>query len=217
MDNTNREVNREEPVTRAQYSPTSKASNSKFKDTLSTLGVIILAPLVAFFLTAFVFQSYQVDGPSMETTLQDSDRLIVSKTEKTISRITGNEYTAERYDVIIFNHSGEFGDGQVSKKQLIKRVIGLPGDRVEVKEGVVKVFNDQNPDGYLVDRVGPEKKAITNTPGNIDETINEGEIYVMGDNRENSLDSRSFGSIRNQDIVGKLSLRIYPFDKTQKY
>ena len=190
----------------------------KFREFLSTLGIIIIAPLVALFLTAFVFQSYQVDGPSMETTLQDRDRLIVTKISRTWSRITGESYIPKRYDVIVFNHTGEYGDEQfVTEKQLIKRVVGIPGDRVVVKDGIVTIFNAQRPEGFLVDREGPEKNTINYTPGNIEETVKEGEVYVMGDNRENSLDSRSFGTVRAQDIVGRLSIRIYPFDKANKF
>lgn len=204
----------------SQYPPEqpSKAEGSKWKDTFSTLGIIILAPLVALILTAFVFQSYQVDGPSMEATLQHKDRLIVTKTGRTWARVTGQSYIPKRYEIIIFNHSGDYGGNQfISEKQLVKRIIGLPGDRVVVKDGVVTIYNTQHPDGYLVDREGPEKNVIGNTPGNIDETIKSDQLYVMGDNRVNSLDSRAFGAIRAEDVVGKLSLRIFPFDKTEKF
>ena len=198
-------------------SPTEKLPG-KWKDTLSTLGIIILAPLVALFLTAFVFQSYQVDGPSMESTLQDKDRLIVTKTSRTWARITGDDYVPGRYEIVVFNHTGEYADNEfVTEKQLIKRVIGIPGDKVVVKDGVVTVYNKERPEGFLIDREGPEKNTIGYTSGNIEETVEDGEIYVMGDNRSNSLDSRTFGSIRSKDLVGKLSVRIYPFDKINKY
>ena len=194
-----------------------KKQPGKWSDTLSTIGVILLAPIVAVILTQFVFQSYQVEGESMEQTLQDRDRLIVTKTAKTWSRVTRHDYIPERYDIVIFNHSGEFGDGKLEEKQLVKRVIGLPGDHVSVKDNVVKVYNKEHPDGFLIDREGPEKDTITTTPGTIEETVKPGEIYVMGDNRNNSLDSRAFGAIRDQDIVGRLAVRIYPFNKIDKY
>lgn len=191
-------------------------------DIISTLMIIVLAPIVALLLTQFIFQSYQVDGPSMETTLQDRDRLIVTKVGRTWARLTRSSYQPERYDIIIFNHSSDYGDGNVQQKQLVKRVIGLPGDRVLVKNGQVMIYNKEHPDGYLVDKVGPELPAITvtNAPtegGVIDETVKDGEVYVMGDNRENSMDSRFFGAIRQQDIVGHLAMRIYPFDKIQRF
>jgi signal peptidase I len=209
----------EQPQTNNPYpEPLNSArQSSAWRDTASTIAIILLAPVVAIFLTQFVFQSYMVDGPSMEATLSDGDRLIVTKTGKTWSRITRSDYIPDRYDIVIFNHSGEFGASQGNEKQLVKRVIGLPGDRVVVKDGVITVFNKERPEGFLVDREGPEKNTIGNTSGNIDETIGEGEVYVAGDNRENSLDSRSFGTVRSADLVGTLSLRIYPFDKVQKF
>jgi signal peptidase I len=188
----------------------------------STGVVILLSPIVAFLLTQFVFQSYQVDGPSMEKTLQNGDRLIVTKVGRTWARITQSDYAPNRYDIIIFNHSSDYGDGTIQEKQLVKRVIGLPGDRVLVKDGQVVIYNNEHPDGFLVDNEGPESKTITvtNAPtegGVIDETVKDGEVYVMGDNRENSMDSRSFGTVREQDIVGHLAMRIYPFEKFTRF
>ncbi|MGI9027364.1 MAG: signal peptidase I [Candidatus Saccharimonadales bacterium] len=200
--------------------PDRKAKNdgsNRWKDTLSTLLIIILAPIVALFLVNFVFQSYQVDGPSMETTLQNGDRLIVTKTGKTWSKITGKDYVPKRYEIIIFNLKGDINSGAANEKQLVKRVIGLPGDRVVVKDGVVTVFNSEFPDGHLIDQDGPEKFAITTTTGEIDEVVPIGSVYVMGDNRNNSLDSRAFGPVPSHDIVGMLKFRIYPFDKVDKY
>ncbi len=206
------QTNNPYPEPSGQHKP-----NNAWKETASTVAIILLAPLVAIFLTQFVFQSYMVDGPSMQETLHDGDRLIVTKTGKTWSRITRSDFIPERYDIVIFNHSGEFGASEGNVKQLVKRVIGLPGDRVVVKDGVITIFNKEHPDGFLVDREGPEKNTIGNTSGNIDETVGDGEIYVCGDNRENSLDSRSFGTVRSQDLVGTLALRIYPFDKVEKF
>ncbi len=196
----------------------SKKNGNKLHDWGSTIAIIILAPLIALLLTNFVFQSYQVDGPSMETTLQDKDRLIVSKTAKTWSRVTNKDYLPKRYSIIIFNLI-EGQDGE--KRQLVKRVIGLPGDRVVVKDGVVRVYNNEHPQGYLIDQEGPEKDVISSTSGpgerEIDETVKDGYVYVMGDNRGNSLDSRSFGAVPSKDIVGRLDYRIFPFDKFEKF
>jgi signal peptidase I len=185
------------------------------KELTSTLAIIIAAPLIAFVLTVFVFQSYEVDGPSMETTLQNKDRLIVNKMGRTWANIIGDNYLPSRYEIIVFNYSGSASSG--GSKQLIKRVIGLPGDRVVVKDGVVTIYNDKNPDGFKPDIEGPENGAITTTDGNIDEKVEKGEVFVMGDNRENSLDSRVFGPIDTSQIVGDLALRIYPLDKIERF
>ena len=197
--------------------PAEHGPHGSWHDALSTIGIVIMAPIVALFLTAFVFQSYQVDGPSMEPTLSDKDRLIVTKVGKTWSRLSGTDYLPDRYDIIIFNQTGTFDGGAETEKQLVKRVIGLPGDRMVVKDGVIRVFNAQHPDGFLVDSEGPEKDSISNTDGNVDLVVPSGEIYVVGDNRDNSMDSRQFGPIKTKDVVGKLSLRIYPFDDFDKF
>lgn len=195
---------------------TGSSQSSNWKDTFSTIGIIIMAPIVALFLTAFVFQSYQVDGPSMERTLQDGDRLIVTKAAKTWSRLGGGDYIPKRFDIIIFNQNGEYGE-QSDQKQLVKRVIGLPGDRVVIKDGSVTIYNKDNPNGLPIPKQSEGMNVVGTTSGNFQESVDEGEVYVMGDNRENSLDSRAFGSVRAEDIVGKLSLRIYPFSKFDKF
>lgn len=185
---------------------------------LTTVAILVLAPIIAFALTALVFQSYQVDGSSMETTLQDQDRLIVLKLPRTIAKITHNPYMPHRGDVIIFNKNDLYQyDGATQKKQLVKRVIGLPGDRVVIKDNKVTVYNAANPAGFNPDSTLPYGKAIINTSGVADVTVSSNQLYVMGDNRGNSLDSRIFGPISDADIVGKLVLRIFPFNKAKTF
>lgn len=188
-----------------------------FRENMFTLLILLAAPLLALFIINFVFRTYQVDGPSMETTLQDQDRLIILKTPRTWATVTGKDYIPDRYEIIVFTHKGGFDSSAAGERQLIKRVIGLPGDRVVVKDSVVTIYNKEHPDGFLVDRFGPESGVITTTGGNIDETVRDGEVFVMGDNRENSLDSRGLGTVSADDIVGKLTARVFPFDKFQKF
>ena len=185
------------------------------KGIVSTVALLILAPAIAIFLTAFVFQSYEVDGPSMQTTLQNRDRLIVLKVPRTIARITHHAYIPNRGDVIIFSHP-DVGDTG-GAKQLIKRVIALPGERVVVKDGVVTVYNQAHPDGFSPDKTLPYGNVITDTIGDVDLTVPEGEVFVCGDNRSNSLDSRYFGTVPANNIVGKLGLRVYPFNKAERF
>lgn len=187
------------------------------KSVLSTLAILIIAPLIALFLTAFVFQSYEVDGPSMESTLQNHDRLIVFKLPRTIASLTGNAYLPHRGDVVIFNKAGLYDSSGNQEKQLIKRVIGLPGDRVVVKDGVFTVYNSEHPGGFDPDKTFPYGSVIGITPGNIDMIVPEGQIFVSGDNRTNSYDSRSFGTVPASDIVGKLEVRVFPFNKVKTF
>lgn len=205
------------PIAPAPEAPKSSRMET-LKSVLSTVGIFLLAPLIAIILTAFVFQSYEVDGQSMEITLQNQDRLIVYKLPKTWARIWRQDYVPAREEVIVFtrHNSSEFGDGS-SDKQLIKRVIGIPGDHVVIKDGKVTVFNEDNPAGYNPDKDKPRTEGFSRTEGNIDVTVDEGEVFVLGDNRGNSLDSRYFGPIKTSDISGDLVLRIYPFNKFNAY
>ncbi|HLC91763.1 MAG TPA: signal peptidase I [Candidatus Saccharimonadales bacterium] len=185
------------------------------KSVLKTISFMIIAPLIAFTMTAYVFQSYEVDGPSMETTLQNQDRLIVLKLPRTLARVTGHDFIPHRGDVIIFNKKGSLETGDGGTKQLIKRVIGLPGERVVVKDGTLKVYNKDNPDGFQPDTTLPYGRVISTTPGDIELTVQDGQVFVCGDNRANSLDSRYFGAVEADEIVGKLAIRIFPFNKAK--
>ncbi|HEY5806312.1 MAG TPA: signal peptidase I [Candidatus Saccharimonadales bacterium] len=118
------------------------------KSTLSTFAVLLVAPLIAIFLTIFVFQSYQVDGESMETTLRHNDRLVVWKLPKTWSHITGHAYIPKRGDIVVFTEPSLGQFGQSPGKQLIKRVVGLPGDRVVIGNGVLTVYNQKILKGF---------------------------------------------------------------------
>jgi signal peptidase I len=185
---------------------------------LSTIFILVGAVVVALLLTTFVFQSYEVDGPSMETTLQNRDRLIVLKVPRTISRITNQDYIPKRGDIIVFvKHDLEqFGDIR-EDKQLIKRVIGLPGDRVVVRDGSVTVYNNENPAGFNPDLNTLYSKGIETTPTDTDTIVGKDEVFVLGDNRLNSLDSRSFGPVKTEDIVGKLALRVFPLNQAKTF
>lgn len=194
-----------------------QAPKEGFKSVVSTIAILLLAPLIAVLLTAFVFQSYQVDGPSMETTLQNNDRLVVWKLPRTWARITGHDYLPKRGDIIIFNEPNLAEFGQGTNKQLIKRVIALPGERVTVKDKVVTVYNKQHPNGFRPDATLPYGKVIPDTDGDIDMTVPAGNIFVCGDNRPDSLDSRAFGPVPLDNVVGKLVMRILPFTSAERF
>ncbi len=191
----------------------SGSSKRGWKNIASTVGILLLAPLLAVFITIFVFQSYEVYGQSMETTLQNGDRLIVQKLSKNWSRIRGKEYIPQRYEIVVFDRPtflSSNGNGDV--KHLIKRVIGLPGERVVVSDGNVKVYNQASPDGFNPDKNQEYSKDIITSPGNVDITVGQNEIFVMGDNRTNSLDSRSFGAVSTDYITGIATVRFVPVD-----
>lgn len=188
------------------------------KSLLATVGILLIAPILALAITAYVFQSYEVDGPSMEPTLKSNDRLIVWKVGRTWSRITGREYIPPRGTVVVFVKKGLYDFNTNREKQLIKRIIGIPGDRVIVKDGVMRVYNDEHPDGFDPDEHMMQGQGVLGEiTGNADITVGPGEVFVVGDHRDNSLDSRSFGAVPAEDIIGTLSARILPLREAEKF
>jgi len=194
--------------------PAGQAPESRLRNAMSTIGLFASALLIAVLLNTFVIQSYQVDGRSMETTLHNGDRLIVNKVPRTIARIDGHQYVPNRGDIIIFNEEGL--PGFIGEKQLIKRVIGLPGDHVVVAGGKITIYNSQHPEGFNPDTTGDYRiSQLTGIP--YDGVLKGDELFVCGDNRGNSEDSRSFGPIKTGQVVAKLVLRILPLNNTQSF
>ncbi len=152
----------------------------------------------------------------METTLQNQDRLIVWKVPRTIARLNDHAYIPLRGDIVIFVKRGIAEGVGIRDKQLIKRVIARPGERVVVSNGAITVYNKEHPDGFNPDTSGTYKIQQT-TMGDVDIVVPEGEVFVCGDNRGNSLDSRTFGPVPADDIVGKLTFRIFPFNKAKSF
>jgi signal peptidase I len=209
-----------QPSFQPQQKPEPPKARGRFwREFLSTAGILLSAFAIAILLIAFVFQSYAVDGPSMQNTLHNNDRLIVWKVARTWSRITHHQYVPKRGDIVIFQESGLAEFGQANDRQLIKRVVGLPGDRVVVKNGVITIYNSQHPAGFQPDKTLPysHETTIPETSGNIDITLNDNELFVCGDNRGDSLESRAFGPITTDQIVGKLVARILPIGNAQMF
>jgi signal peptidase I len=188
--------------------------SDSFKSILSTIGLFASAFLIAILLNTFVIQSYQVDGESMEPTLQNNDRLIVDKVSRSLARIDGHQYVPHRGDIIIFNIDSI--PGFVGQKQLIKRVIGLPGEHVVVKNGHITVYNAKNPQGFNPDAAGTYTPNQPTT-NDVDLVLGPNQLFVCGDNRPNSEDSRYFGPINTNQVVAKLVLRILPVSGVKSY
>ncbi len=164
----------------------------------------VLALVVALTLQRFVFQSYQVFGHSMEPTLSEGDYLIISKLGVTWADISHGHYVPHRGDIIVLN-------SPLDGTRLVKRVIGLPGERVVVSGGTVTVYNSDRPEGF--DPYQSLSLPPVYASGQLTMVIPNNDIFVVGDNREagNSLDSRNdLGPVPVSDIIGKLVLRLWP-------
>ncbi len=159
------------------------------------IGIIIIVKVTQI----FIIQPFIVEGGSMLPTFHNKEFLLVDK----FSYLTGKP---ERGDVAIFKlYEGK--TNSYTGKHLIKRVIGLPGERVVVKDGVTYIFNKENPEGFELDESYILYKDITK---NTDVTLDEHHYFMMGDNRTQSYDSRNWGGLDEKDLKGKVFFRVFP-------
>lgn len=179
---------------------------------LGILNWIIVPVAIVFILHNFVFQAFHVIGSSMVPTLHETDYLIISKvgaTESSIERSLGKNdpYIPKRSEIIVFHYPKD------PTLIFVKRVIGLPGERVVVKNGSVTIFNGTHPDGFNPD-AGTVRTQYPSL-GDIDEVVPASNIFVMGDNRtpNGSYDSRDWGFLPTNYIIGNAELRLLPVDK----
>ena len=190
-------------------------TNTILKDVLGVVMFIALVVIGVMVINAFIFRSFNVEGPSMEKTMYTGDKLIVNKIPVTISNIQGKKYTPERGQVIVFKNP-ELSLGLVGKDEyIVKRVVAFPGETVHVKNGKVTVINDTHPDGFDPDTLTDDTEGSP-TSGDVITKVPAGEIFVMGDHRQGnySLDSRSgLGTIPLEDIVGPVGMKIFPFQQ----
>lgn len=184
------------------------------------LGLVLFAACVfagTLFINNFIFRSFNVDGPSMETTMYTGDRLIVNRLPVTTAQLQNKHYIPNRGDVIVFkNPKFNIGGGE---EFIVKRVIAFAGERVTLINGEYRVYNGEHPDGFNPDNDNNGEPGSP-TSGSVDRTVAEGTIFVSGDHREGgySLDSRNgLGDIPLHDIVGPVSMRIYPFNKLRTF
>lgn len=188
------------------------------KDILSLLLFVVCVVIGTLLINTFVFRSYNVVGPSMENTLYTGDRLIVNRLAVTWSSIQGKSYMPDRGDVIVFKNP-RFNIGN-EDEYIVKRVIGLPGERVTLQKGQYVIYNNAHPEGFHPDELYKLRGEIGSpTSGTADEVVPENELFVSGDHREGnfSFDSRNgsegMGTIPLYDVVGPVSMRIFPFNK----
>lgn len=186
-----------------------QAKESASHGLLSLVLTIVAAIALTQLINLFFFQSYRVFGSSMYPTLHDGDRLIISKVGKTAASISNKKFEPKRGNIVVFTSPKD------KSMQLIKRVIGLPGERVVVKNGTITVYNTEHPDGFNPDKGTDYENAIPKSTSEIDTTVPKGHIFVSGDNREgsNSLDSRNeLGTVPEDLLVGTLSVRLWPLN-----
>ncbi|HCM36536.1 MAG: signal peptidase I [Candidatus Wildermuthbacteria bacterium RIFCSPLOWO2_02_FULL_47_9c] len=158
--------------------------------------------LIAFVLVAalrlFVFQPFLVRGASMEPNFHNWDYLIVDE-------ISYRFRDPGRGEVVVFKFPND------PSQRYIKRIVGLPGETVQVQEGQVTIFR-----GEEVLELDESSYVSSDTPGSVKITLENGEYFVMGDNRRSSSDSRSWGTLREDLIIGRVLFRVFPWSAFAK-
>ncbi len=171
-----------------------KEESGKENSFLEIVRFSILALLIVVPVRMFVAQPFLVSGASMEETFQNGDYLIVDRVSYTLD-------DPKRGDVVIFRYPKD------PSKFFIKRIIAIPGDTINITGSTVTITNTDSPAGFVVDEpyIKSMKAGIT-----ITETLGEREYFVMGDNRDESSDSRVWGVLQEERIVGRAFLRLFP-------
>jgi signal peptidase I len=162
--------------------------------------VVVLALAIVIPIRYFLFQPFVIEGSSMEPNFHEADYLIVD-------RLSYRFREPARGEVIVFNFPRD------TSKRFIKRVIGLPGETVEINNGrVIIIGADGNPvtlqEGYI-----PENLKAPDMPPT---KLGEGQYFVLGDNRPNSSDSQDWGDVPEKNIIGRVELRLWPLNQISK-
>lgn len=190
------------------------------KDALNIAIFIFCVLIGTLLINTFIFRSFSVIGPSMESTMYTNDRLIVNRLPVTWAQLQNKSYIPERGQIIVFKNP-HYSTG-MSDEYIVKRVIAFPGERVTIQDGHYVVYNDEFPDGFNPDDANRGEPGVP-TSGTADEIVPVGELFVSGDHRQGnySLDSRNgssgLGTIPFYDVVGPVSMRIFPFDKVRGF
>lgn len=180
-----------------------------FEFVWETLKVVLIALVIILPIRYYLIQPFFVKGQSMVPNFHDKEYILVDKWTYQLQR-------PERGDVIVFRYPGN------PKEYFIKRIIGLPGERVLVGDNIVTIYNDRYPNGFVLKEAGylpetnPTYCGSNTTWCGHQVTLSDGEYFVLGDNREHSSDSRFFGPVNKEFFSGLAWLRLWPLDRIDR-
>lgn len=161
--------------------------------------IFLLAMVIIVPVRYFLVQPFFVRGASMESTFLDGEYLVIDELSYRLRE-------PERSEVIVFRYP------QSPSQFFIKRIIGLPGETITITDGHVVIKNAQYPQGVVLDE-SPYLAAAVRTGGAVTLTLSDDEFFVLGDNREASSDSRSWGALPRHDVIGRVWLRAFPLTR----
>jgi len=164
------------------------------------LKIVVISLVIIIPIRYFLIQPFYVKGASMEPNFHDHEYLIIDE-------ISYRFNNPKRGDIIVFRYPRN------PQEFFIKRMIGLPGESIQIKDGKVTIYNDQNPEGMTLDEsyLPDDLKTYGMTSDKIN--LGDNEFFVLGDNRNSSKDSRSFGPVNESYLVGRVLFRGWPFNK----
>ena len=186
---------------RQEIMPSFTESATSFVVEVAKVVIISLAIIIP--VRYFLIQPFYVKGASMEPNFYDNQYLVVDE-------LTYRFHEPHRGDVIVLRKP------QLESDFLIKRVIGLPGERVQIANGQVTIYNTENPYGVVLDESAYLAPTVK-TSGSIDQKLGVNEYFVLGDNREASLDSRYFGIVTRKEIIGRTWIRAWPLNSAKMF
>jgi signal peptidase I len=166
-----------------------------------TIKVVVISMAIIVPVRYFLVQPFFVKGASMEPTFQDGNYILIDE-------LSYDFREPIRGDVVVFRFPED------RSQFFIKRIIGLPGETVEVKNNMVKVYNQEHPQGQVLKEPYLDRNQIT--AGNMKTVLDPNEYFVLGDNRLRSSDSRIWGTVNRSLIIGRVFFRALPFDEFGK-
>lgn len=169
--------------------------------------IVIIAVIAVLIIRNFLIQPFLVSGASMEPNFFSGDYLLIDE-------ISYRFRDPQRGEIAVFNYPNG------KKTYYIKRIIGLPGERLMIKNGEIVVYNENNKNGFVVkEDYLPSAMRTSGIFGKEGEEIilKENEYFMLGDNRDYSYDSRSWGSLSRNKIVGLVRLRLWPFNSVMAF
>jgi signal peptidase I len=183
------------------------SSSDSFKAVRDWVIVLVVALVVALGIRTYVLQQFYISGPSMETTLYQPNRVLVNK-------LSYRLHDVNRGDVVVFDRVTSNGES-IQHDDLIKRVIGLPGEKISISKCVVYVNKVALKEPYLDSR-DTEQEDLNERcrqPEMAELVVPAKQVFVLGDNRPQSMDSRMFGSVDKNRIVGRAFVVLWPLSR----
>ncbi len=167
--------------------------------------VFVISMAIILPVRYFIAQPFIVSGSSMEPNFYDGQYLVINEIGYTLG-------TPARGDIIVFKYPKD------TTQYFIKRIIGLPGERVKIEDNKVIIYNKENPSGFILNETYLPKTDLTFANGEFNNvTLGSEEFFALGDNRMASSDSRFWGPVPRKDIVGKVFIRAFPFQSFKKF